>query len=421
MRNTRLLTAMILGCAVSTAIYRVQDASTHREPPPPNFSKLFPRPTGQNGYEEFVMAVDLLNASPACQEYEKADDEPTLTMKRRVLADPMAQRVLATMRTGLRKHIQSSQQTPELQTLVPELKIFRSVGRLLCAEMDVLFADGKTAQGIDCLNDGLNFGRSVQVGTLISGVVGLYIENITLRTFSHHLNQLTIRDCDKLIRVANHHLKQPDPQIALVTSERDMYLRSFRKYRTDAGGLLDKLDPGPNASVSDHNNYANVCRLVRANPDSGATIFDQATELVGSHFDQTLTEIKRPVWERKYPGPTERNSPAAKLIYSICPPSYSRMGDRFASEQVLLQILGVHAAVLHYWRQHHHLPNNVEELKLGKLVIDPFTGKSLSYKRFGDQAYEISSIGAYDPGNSKHPPTGQLVPITVSYPSQRQL
>jgi N-acetylneuraminic acid mutarotase len=416
MRNVRRLIPLILGSAISIPIYCMQNALAHKDAPRPNFPRLFPKPTGQNGYEEFVQAVDLANASTVWQEYENAPDEqggPTLAMKRRVLADPTVQCVLATLRTGLKKHIRPPQEPVEIQTLFPELKSFRSVARLLCMEMDVLFADGQTSKATDCLNEGLEFGRGVEVGTLISGVVGLYIQNITLQAFSPHLNQLTPRDCETLIRITTNHLNLPDPQIALVASERDMYVRSFRKYRADAGALLDQIGPGPNAEAAAQQDYADVRGLVRAHPDSGTMILDQAAEIVSAHYDRALSEIKRSSWERKYPGPIERVSPASRLIYSLCPPSYSRLSDRFASEHVMVQILALHAAVLRFGRRHGRLPASLEELKPGKRSVDPFTGRSLVYERLDGEAYRISSAGAYDLGDSRRPPTGKRVPITV--------
>src|SRR5438128_913692 len=103
MRNFRLLAALILGFAISLVIYRVQNAFAHADSSQPNFLKLFPRPTGQNGYEEFVMATDLTESSRVWQEYEKGysdSPDPTLAIKRRVLADPDVQRALALIRTG---------------------------------------------------------------------------------------------------------------------------------------------------------------------------------------------------------------------------------------------------------------------------------------------------------------------------------
>ncbi len=423
MRTTRLIALIVLGSVLSTAIYCRRSASTPASPPSPIFPQLFPNSTGQNGYEDFVRAADLLAASPACQEYENVYEVPLggpLDMERRVIADPIAQRVLATMRAGLRKRIHSPRDQPELSTLLPELPIFKSIGRLLCADMDVLFADGKSAKAIDCLNDGLNFERAVQVGDPGIGVVGLYVESILLRSFARHLNQLSTADCAKLVSIANKQLKRSDPQIILLTAERDMVLRSLRIYRANALVFLDKMDPGPNASVSDRDDYASVCRLVRENPDSGAAIFDRAAELVSEHFDQTLTEIKGPVWERKYPVPSERESPEAKLIYSFVAPSYSRMGNRFASGRAMLQMLAVHASIIAYSQQHGHFPASIEELKLGALAVDPFTGKALIYKRSNDQTYEISSAGAYDLGDAKHPPSGQRIAITFPYSPQNK-
>jgi hypothetical protein len=187
---------MILGFAIPVAIYFEQSAFSRVVTPPPIFPKLFPKPTGQNGYEEFVMAADLINSSRVWQEYERVYFDhpgPTLIMKRRVLFDPTVQRALTLIRAGLRKRIQSPRPYPELQTLVPELPAFRSLGRLLGVEMSVNFADGRNSQAIECLRDALMFGYRIQAGTLFSGVVGLYVDDVALREFGDHLNVRRVR------------------------------------------------------------------------------------------------------------------------------------------------------------------------------------------------------------------------------------
>ena len=57
-----------------------------KAPSSPVFQQLFPEPTGANGYEEIVMAGDLVRGSQTMA----AAEEPgaTLAAKRRALGDP---------------------------------------------------------------------------------------------------------------------------------------------------------------------------------------------------------------------------------------------------------------------------------------------------------------------------------------------
>src|SRR5262249_52688628 len=146
---------------------------------------------------------------------------------------------------------------------------------------------------------------------------------------------------------------------------------------------------------------------------AGSALFDQAAILVRSHFDQTLAALRRPAWERAYPEPAERDSPAARLVFSLVPPSFARMSDRYTRERALIHLLAVYAAVRRYRLQNNALPGSLEALQLGRLALDPFTGQSLGYKRLDDRTFEIASAGPYDRGAAQRPPTGQRVAITL--------
>jgi hypothetical protein len=56
-------------------------------------------------------------------------------------------------------------------------------------------------------------------------------------------------------------------------------------------------------------------------------------------------------------------------------------------------MLGVHAAIRRYRWEYRRLPDSLEQLKLGAVAIDPFTGKPLAYRRVDDRSYTLSSIG----------------------------
>ena len=65
------LLSVALLCVTAGMVY-AQDAP---DPPrPPMFAKLFPLPTGMNGYEEWVQACDLI------QNNKRADVDPDATL-----------------------------------------------------------------------------------------------------------------------------------------------------------------------------------------------------------------------------------------------------------------------------------------------------------------------------------------------------
>src|SRR5579862_1055908 len=72
------------------------------------FGKLFISPSNNNGYVEFVRAVDLI------KDLEEVDatteSAATLTLKRRVIAMPACVEALKLLREGLAKHVASPRQ-----------------------------------------------------------------------------------------------------------------------------------------------------------------------------------------------------------------------------------------------------------------------------------------------------------------------
>src|SRR5262245_50012062 len=79
------------------------------EPPKPIFGQLFERPTGQNGYEELVLAVDALRSSRLflAAEQVMGSGQEVLALDRRLFQDPPVVRALALLQRGLNKPIGS--------------------------------------------------------------------------------------------------------------------------------------------------------------------------------------------------------------------------------------------------------------------------------------------------------------------------
>jgi hypothetical protein len=142
---------------------------------------------------------------------------------------------------------------------------------------------------------------------------------------------------------------------------------------------------------------------------------DKMADLINRHYNATLSELKPPVWERHYPSADDRLSPEARLLFSLCPRCYGRIGDRFASERALVQIIAVHAAVIRYRFLHKRLPATLVELKLGAAATDPFTGAPLNLTSLGGDAYEVSSAGPLNRGHGNAAASAARTPIVVRF------
>lgn len=405
-------------CLCMSAFAVVQTSGDKPEPSPPPgtvLKQLFPKPTGLNGYEDLVLAGEYARNSAALEALQQKPGYGTLSEKRRVLDDPPAARALSLLRKGLTKPITSPHVTMDENTLLPEFALFRNLARLLMIEQYVLLADGKVGQAIDNLRDGMRLGYYIQSGSLISGLVGVAVDAIVIARLALHLDQLSARDCDRLVSLANDWMKMPDPLIAVMAAERDSMLRIWDKYRDDPKAMLQTVGPPEDESEEDpeekRQNEA-FQALAKDNPVAYRRMMDQSRRRMQAHFDALLENLRRPAWERKEIPEVKGDSLADRLAEMLLP-SFSLVGERYAREQAQVQLLGVHAAIRRYRWEHERLPESLDALRLGRLALDPFTGQPLVYKRPTDTTYDLYSAGPYDRGNDERPPSGQRVPIYV--------
>ena len=94
--------ALLLMGGVASAQTNGADTSGAAQAPapkPPHFPKMFPFPTHNNGYEEWVRAVDLIQNNPKVIELP-SQSEMTLAMKRRLLADQDVEQALILVRAA---------------------------------------------------------------------------------------------------------------------------------------------------------------------------------------------------------------------------------------------------------------------------------------------------------------------------------
>src|SRR5438445_7309507 len=116
----------------------------------PLFGQFFPKPTGENGFEELIMAGDLVRGKESLLTGLNAD--ATLSQKRLILSDRDCIRALALIRQGLAKKMRGLGKEVGEQTFSVYGSL-RQIGRLISIEQYVLLADGRVSDAIDSLCD----------------------------------------------------------------------------------------------------------------------------------------------------------------------------------------------------------------------------------------------------------------------------
>jgi hypothetical protein len=318
-----------------------------------------------------------------------------LAFKRRVLRDPTVIKALTLLREGVAKPVFSPRVRPTYTTLLPELAPFRSLARLLQLQQYVFLADGRTAEAIANARLGLRLGRVIQTDTLISGLVGIAVSTISLRSMGTHLAQLSARDCELLYQVCMEWLNQPDPQIAILEAER----RAIRNVLEDMTAEVKQKGPAAlkESFGLDDEQFLKAQGFLKELETGSPEALDRLIRQVEARLDEVFmrhrSELARPPWQRAVfkPEALNRGGPvdwAAEMLL----PSLSLVSDRYTREMAQVRLLACHCAILRHRWEHDRLPRNLEVLKLGPLALDPFTGQSLQYRVQGLR-YTLTSAG----------------------------
>ncbi|MFN3652709.1 MAG: hypothetical protein ACK47B_24285 [Armatimonadota bacterium] len=377
-------------CLVGLTV--VESVRAHAQAPAPEsgvsvFEQVIPNPTGENGYEELVLAGQMLKASPYA---ELLGQNPPLSVKRKILADRTCQQALRLLRRGVEKPVLSPRQQVTFSTLLPELSLFRNLGRLLAVEQYVLLADGKTTEAVGEVRLCFRFAEAIQTDTIISGLVGVAIATVCLQPMLDHLDQLSVRDLQALQAVCLEWLAKPSPLVRLIEAERFSMRHCLAEMRDNARqkGLLaafSELTP-------DSEEVRPYAGQIPATEEGLDRFFGQVHQEMDRYYARTLEELKKPAWLRQIPDPEEGKDLPGAVARALLT-DFGTLDDRYTHEAAKVRLMVVHTVIRRYRWEHDALPDSLEGLRLGELARDPFNGASLEYVWRGSR-YSLTSIGA---------------------------
>lgn len=400
-----LLSVLLLGAPA-----RAQEAGVAKPAPARSiFQQVIPQPTGKNGYEELVMACDALKASrayPLLTNWETL----SLTEKRALLADRGVTRALALVRQGLNKPVYQPRPSLTFETLLPELAPLRELGKLLAIQQYVALADGRTQEALQITRTGMRLGRVIQMDTLVAGLVGVAIQAIVIHPLAEHLDQLTARDCQTLYQICLEWLSQPNAQIALLQAE-------ARHLRATFAQLVEKARrEGPEAAardlgVDEEQVRANVA-LIPKTPGAIEQVFRDAVKAYDEQMLRVVEELRKPPWMRRKLEPV-RGADVGSALAALLMPAYQHVDQAFIKESARVQLLACHAAIRRYRWENNRLPSGLEQLNLGPLATDPFTGATFRYEVKGKR-YSLTAAGSESSSMDDPRVINGRVPVTLT-------
>ena len=367
------------------------------------FPQLFSRYTGSNGYEDLVLAGDLIRSSPAQGHQENI---VTLTQKRLVVQDEKISRAIQMVHEAVQKPIINPRDLGKIDenTTFKEFSLFRNMARVMAMKEYVLLSDGYVSSAIDIMFDGLKLANGTQKGTLIAGLVGIAIDAIMLQPIAKHFDQLSVRNCDQILGAVRQALEWDSGALQMFNVEQALNLKNVEAMRDKA-----KLDEFLKTSFDKPNQPSAEELLENAENqplrDQAArsqealnSLIDGAIALSKKQYALARANLELPYFKRAKITEPDPNSSLAALLYSK---SYFKMTNamnKYTQFEAMLHLLGTHASIMKYKWNHDALPGSLKDLQTDRLyapeiLSDPFTGKPLIYKLIGKQ-YDLSSAGA---------------------------
>jgi hypothetical protein len=364
----------------------------------PCFGQVVANPTGHNGYEDYVLAADVM-VQPKVREAGDAVNAPPpslspLAAKRAWVA--AARRALELVRTGNSKPMFDPRRKVDATTLFPEFAGFKQIARLFAAEARVRFADGDTAGAtqsiVDCLTFAERFGHFCEIGSL----VGIACTAIILAEAESDLRVLSQRDAVTLAIAADSLLQRPTALLDGVRSEAALLASSVDQAIDDVSNRAPDPSEDPDADQT----WAKYTAELRGlSPSQRQALKGQVVAGLDSRLMGILATLSGPEqgWTEGEPA-DQAPTRLTDFIVQICLPVYGQAMNAAARSRTQLRLLRLHGAIISFLWEWHRLPKKLDELQNAAITENPVAGKPFHYQATGASSYELWSDGCGETG-----------------------
>jgi hypothetical protein len=454
---TAWLVSVLILPAVTVSLPPV---SQQGQPPKQSILKqIVPNPTGNNGYEEYLMACDVVrdgqlriftdstpesfeatiqryeakppanmttdqkelfeDEKPSLKEYETAKKYRSYTvlqLRREAMA--RAGKALDLVNRGNRKPVYDPRGKVDSDTLYPEYAYMRNVAKLAAAGAYIAFADGQSSRGTQYLCDALIMGQNISEGTLIARLVAVSVQSIVFASFEKFLPNLSVTDALQLEALAPRLIGNPPLAVRTIEKEFQFISNSieqiFKKTNEESSWIADDEE----ASVAQ---LSALEFMKKASPIEQQQVIDLCKKRMARNREALIASYQRPEsqWDF-FDGQEESEFDSKRRIQSagdlaeylseMVSPVFSQIGRVEITNRTQIRLLGLAGSVIRFRWEHDRWPTKLAEAVGTKAVTDPVGGEQFQYELVGN-GFRVYSRGTKSTGEIalqyKRNPSGQ--------------
>ena len=352
-------------------------------------------------YEGLITASKLLSKNEAL---EKATT-PTAGLfdKQAAMDDPQVRQSLKLLGQWLDQNqiptVELSYTLDSFDPLFNQFGSFLQMSRTLEAKQYTQLADGHVSDAIDTTRDGLRLAVSLENHSLGGCQEGFKIEDIVIMPLADHLDQLSMPDCARLLRLSHDWEKTPNAILFALNRERRAWLQATDKLTGEDGKKIRSLlQQIPDTAAKPDTDEAKMLAQLKSLDDKTWLDLVKRTSIgIDQIFTKATQEMQAPIYKRGAPEKFNQTKDIVGniegLMASAVTPQIQKMEVDYVKRQAYAHLLGCHAAIHQFKWEYNRWPNSIDELKIPDLSKDPFSGNSLIYKTTKD-GYTLESVGA---------------------------
>lgn len=370
-----ILTAVVLILSLPVTMLIINNKPPQISVP----SNKMPHP---NGWDDFIRAEKLLRVNRHMGPISSTRPISSWTLPEYQSFMKDNAPALAAVRQGLKKQYMH----PAVRSFMLDFAhhaYFRELARTLAGEAKYYEVIGKPGKAADSLLDCIEFGVvTPRGGTLISGLVGIAIESISMHFLNPLLSKLSPADLERvacrLEQIERRRVSFSDIMI--------------EESRSNAAG---------ESQVLKHSNAISAFSFIKWPPSSAKNVKDglafafvNKTAVIRQNqaYYEAVAREQRGVFTGKSRVIQPKNLLHTGTLSAV------RMREPFVQSETKMSLLRIEIALRRYRADHNSIPARLIQLApvyLKKIPNDPFGGKPLRYKVIkGGKNYILYSIGS---------------------------
>jgi hypothetical protein len=343
---------------------------------PSFFEQSFPFPTGNNGWEEYTMAVDVLRGRR-----DGLRDRQDLS-KSRALVNEFS-KVIHLVRAGNKKSLAFPWESNAF--MVDErhpLHRFGDVGFIMASRIGVEFAAGNPAAAVEAIEDALAFADRTGRNQAIDGIVAARTLDNVFDSLTENLHKLSGAAARNLTIVFERYVAAPQALIDGLVNE----------YDNAIAAVPQLLEYRP----EDEERFGEVMARIKAlTADDRLRLIPIIRSALRGHRESMLEMFKREERFWKAEKPTD---PEPMVQYTLKYFSDDGLPQTALRYRTRFRLAALHCRIIEFKRKNNRWPEKLEELGGSKVWYDPASGGPFFYARLTEQSYVLYSLGTSETG-----------------------